>query len=89
MNIVEALNWELYDYQAVCTKPGLVHWLESRECDYILVDAIDEYFVEEFGDMFTEPLPADMGQGALLYRVQGSGDEMHFTLAAPKEGEHA
>ena len=89
MNIVEALNWELYDYQAVCTKPGLVYWLESRECDYILVDAIDEYFVEEFGDMFTEPLPADMGQGALLYRVQGSGDEMHFTLAAPKEGERA
>ena len=89
MNIVEALNWELYDYQAVCTKPGLIYWLESRECDYILVDAIDEYFVEEFGDMFTDPLPADMGQGALLYRVQGSGDEMHFTLAAPKEGERA
>ena len=90
MNIVEALNWELYDYQAVCTKPGLIYWLESHDCDYILIDAIDDYFVDEFGAMFTDPLPADMGEGALLYRVEGAGDAMHFTLAAPQrlnEGE--
>lgn len=86
MNIVEALNWQLYDYQAVCTKPGLIYWLESRECDYILIDAIDDYFVEEFGAMFTDPLPKDMGEGALLYRVEGTGEELHFTLAAPEGG---
>lgn len=86
MNIVEALNWELYDYQAVCTRPGLIYWLESHDCNFILIDAIDDYFVDEFGSMFTQPLPKDMGEGALLYRVEGSGDELHFTLAAPEGG---
>lgn len=89
MNIVEALNWELYDYQAVCTKPGMIYWLESHDCNYILIDAIDTYFVSEFGEMFVDPLPADMGTGARLYRIIGTGDNLHFELAAAEGGQTA
>ena len=81
MNLVEAMNWELYDYQAVVTRPGLAYLLEERGCNYLLVDGIDRYFVEEFGPMFTEELPRDMGAEARLYRIEGRGEEMRFRPA--------
>lgn len=81
MNVVEALNWELYDYQAVVTRAGMEYLLEERGCTHILLDGIDKYFTEEFGPMFTEPLPDDMGGEARLYRVEGTGDGMRFIPA--------
>mgnify|MGYP003368518527 CR=1 FL=1 len=35
MNLVESLNWTLYDFEAVCTADSLTAYMEEKQIDYL------------------------------------------------------
>ena len=43
MNLVESLNWTLYEYPAVCTDASLIAYMEEKNCDYLVLDRADDY----------------------------------------------
>ena len=43
MNLVESLNWTLYDFEAVCTADSLTAYMEEKQIDYLLIDRADDY----------------------------------------------
>ena len=83
MNLVESLNWEKYDYQAVCNIHSLVDYLAEMDCQYLLIDRADDYLEHEFSPYFEGGLTPDMP--ATLYRFEGKDKEIPFTPVAVAE----
>lgn len=83
MNLVESLNWQTYDFQAVCTVDSLTAYLAEKDCDYLLIDRADDYLERDFSDRFAGGLTADMP--ATLYRFDGAGAAQPFTPVAVAE----
>ena len=69
MNLVESLNWTLYEYPAVCTDASLIAYMEEKNCDYLVLDRADDYLEREFSDVFEGGIQAD--QPATLYQFMG------------------
>ena len=76
MNLVESLNWTMYDYKAVCTDVSLVAYMEEKNCDYLVLDRADDYLARDFSARFEGGLRAD--QPATLYRFMGAQAEYAF-----------
>lgn len=83
MNLVESLNWELYDNQAVCTVDSLIAYLDEKDCGYLLIDRADDYLERDFSSRFAGGLTA--GMDATLFRFEGAGQEIAFTPVATAE----
>lgn len=83
MNLVESLNWEFYDFQAVGNVDALVDYLAEKDCGYLLIDRADDYLEREFSARFEGGLTADMP--ATLYRFEGADKEIAFTPVATAE----
>ena len=83
MNLVESLNWELYDFQAVCTDESLTAYMEEKQIDYLLIDRADDYLEREFSDRFEGGLTA--GMPATLYRFEGRNRTIAFTPVVTAE----
>lgn len=83
MNLVESLNWELYDFQAVGNANSLAAYMAEKDCDYLLIDRADDYLEREFSDRFEGGLTADMP--ATLYRFEGADKTIAFTPVAAAE----
>ena len=83
MNLVESLNWELYDFQAVCTDESLTAYMEEKRIDYLLIDRADDYLEREFSDRFEGGLTA--GMPATLYRFEGRNRTIAFTPVVTAE----
>ena len=83
MNLVESLNWELYDFEAVCTDESLTAYMEEKDIDYLLIDRADDYLEREFSDRFAGGLSA--GMPATLYRFEGRDKTIAFTPVAIAE----
>lgn len=83
MNLVESLNWEKYDYQAVCNIHSLVDYLAEMDCQYLLIDRADDYLEQEFSPYFEGGLTPDMP--ATLYRFEGKDKALPFTPVAVAE----
>lgn len=83
MNLVESLNWELYDYKAVGSVQSLIAYMAEKDCDYLLIDRADAYLEHDFSDAFAGGLTADMP--TTLYRFEGPGEGVCFTPAAVAE----
>mgnify|MGYP000739016710 CR=1 FL=1 len=58
MNLVESLNWTLYDFEAVCTADSLTAYMEEKQIDYLLIDRADDYLEREFSSRFEGGLKA-------------------------------
>lgn len=69
MNLVESLNWTLYDSAAVCTDVSLMAYMEEKNCQYLVLDRADDYLARDFSDCFEGGITAD--QPATLYRFMG------------------
>lgn len=83
MNLVESLNWELYDYQAVCSVNSLEAYMEEKGCTYLVLDRADDYLERDFSDRFQGGITA--GQPATLYRFMGRDAEYAFVPVAVAE----
>lgn len=83
MNLVESLNWELYDYQAVCSVNSLEAYMEEKGCTYLVLDRADDYLERDFSDRFHGGITA--GQPATLYRFMGRDAEYAFVPVAVAE----
>ena len=83
MNLVESLNWELYDYQAVCSANSLEAYMEEKGCTYLVLDRADDYLERDFSDRFQGGITA--GQSATLYRFMGRDAEYPFVPVAVAE----
>jgi hypothetical protein len=59
-NTAVTLVGEVYEentpYAAFCDKQILSKFLKQQGCTHILIDVIDTYFIEEFGEMFSDNL---------------------------------
>lgn len=76
MNLVESLNWTMYDYTAVCTDASLVAYMEEKNCDYLVLDRADDYLERDFSARFEGGIRAD--QPATLYRFMGADSPYAF-----------
>lgn len=85
MNLVESLNWEKYDFQAVCNENSLIAYMAEKDCDYLLIDRADDYLETQFSYRFEGGLTADMP--ATLYRFNGADAALAFTPVAVAESE--
>ena len=83
MNLVESLNWTLYDFEAVCTADSLTAYMEEKQIDYLLIDRADDYLEREFSSRFEGGLKANMP--ATLYRFEGRNKPIAFTPVAVAE----
>lgn len=83
MNLVESLNWDLYDYQAVCSANSLEAYMEEKGCTYLVLDRADDYLERDFSDRFQGGITA--GQPATLYRFMGRDAEYPFVPVAVAE----
>ena len=83
MNLVESLNWTLYDFEAVCTADSLTAYMEEKQIDYLLIDRADDYLQREFSPLFEGGLTNDMP--ATLYHFEGADAAVPFTLTAVAE----
>ena len=83
MNLVESLNWTLYDFEAVCTADSLTAYMEEKQIDYLLIDRADDYLEREFSSRFEGGLKANMP--ATLYRFEGRSKPIAFTPVAVAE----
>ena len=83
MNLVESLNWTLYDFEAVCTADSLTAYMEEKQIDYLLIDRADNYLEQEFSSRFEGGLKANMP--ATLYRFEGRSKPIAFTPVAVEE----
>lgn len=83
MNLVESLNWTLYDFEAVCTADSLTAYMEEKQIDYLLIDCADDYLEREFSSRFEGGLKANMP--ATLYRFEGRSKPIAFTPVAVAE----
>ena len=83
MNLVESLNWTLYDFEAVCTADSLTAYMEEKQIDYLLIDRADDYLEREFSIRFEGGLKANMP--ATLYRFEGRSKPIAFTPVAVAE----
>ena len=83
MNLVESLNWTLYDFEAVCTADSLTAYMEEKQIDYLLIDRADDYLEREFSSRFEGGLTANMP--ATLYRFEGRSKAVAFTPVAVAE----
>lgn len=83
MNLVESLNWTLYDFEAVCTADSLTAYMEEKQIDYLLIDRADNYLEREFSSRFEGGLKANMP--ATLYRFEGRSKPIAFTPVAVAE----
>ncbi|MEE0801067.1 MAG: hypothetical protein U0L91_07290 [Gemmiger sp.] len=83
MNLVESLNWDLYDFEAVCTVDSLTAYMEEKNIGYLLIDRADDYLEREFSSRFEGGLTADMP--ATLYRFEGRNAPIAFTPVARAE----
>ena len=83
MNLVESLNWTLYDFEAVCTADSLTAYMEEKQIDYLLIDRADDYLEREFSSRFEGGLKANMP--ATLYRFEGRNAPIAFTPVAVAE----
>ena len=68
------------EFETVCSRDGLVAFLQEAEYDYILVDWTDEYFCEEFSSLFDAPIPLGTTHDPLLFKIEDGGARM--TLVA-------
>lgn len=68
------------EFETVCSRDGLVAFLQEAEYDYILVDWTDEYFCEEFSSLFDAPIPLGTTHDPLLFKIEDGG--AHMTLVA-------
>ena len=76
MNLVESLNWTLYEHEAVCSVTSLEAYMEEKSCTYLVLDRADDYLARDFSDRFEGGLTAD--QPATLYRFAGRDAEYAF-----------
>ena len=83
MNLVESLNWTLYEYPAVCTNASLIAYMEEKNCDYLVLDRADDYLEREFSDVFEGGIQAD--QPATLYQFMGRGAAYPFVPVVTAE----
>lgn len=83
MNLVESLNWELYENEAVCTVDSLAAYLQEIGCNYVLIDRADDYLERDFSARFAGGLTADMP--ATLYHFEGKDVPVAFTPVAVAE----
>ena len=83
MNLVESLNWEKYEFQAVCTADSLADYMQETGCDYLLIDRADDYLEQDFSPRFAGGLQAEMP--ATLYRFEGADRTVCFTPVAVAE----
>ncbi len=68
------------EFETVCSRNGLVAFLQEAQYDYILVDWTDEYFCEEFSPLFDAPIPLGTTHDPLLFKIEDGGARM--TLVA-------
>lgn len=83
MNLVESLNWDLYEHEAVCSVNSLEAYMEEKNCDYLVLDRADDYLERDFSARFEGGITA--GQPATLYRFMGSDAEYAFVPVAVAE----
>lgn len=83
MNLVESLNWDLYEHEAVCSVNSLAAYMEEKNCDYLVLDRADEYLERDFSDRFEGGITA--GQPATLYRFMGRDAVYAFVPVAVAE----
>ncbi|MGN0983521.1 MAG: hypothetical protein ACI4OI_01650, partial [Gemmiger sp.] len=83
MNLVESLNWELYDFQAVGNANSVADYMAEKGCDYLLIDRADAYLEREFSYRFEGGLTA--GMPATLYRFTGAENTVAFVPVAVAE----
>ena len=86
MNLVESLNWDLYEHEAVCSVNSLIAYMEEKNCDYLVLDRADDYLERDFSDRFEGGITA--GQPATLYKFMGRDAEHAFVpVAVAESGE--
>lgn len=61
---------EQYEYTALCTHADLIHFLQDKRYDYLLIDQSDTYVMYEFKDMFEEKCPWDWQPVSYLYSIE-------------------
>ena len=76
MNLVESLNWTLYEHEAVCSVTSLEAYMEEKSCTYLVLDRADDYLARDFSDRFEGGIAAD--QPATLYRFAGRDAQYAF-----------
>ena len=83
MNLVESLNWEMYDFKAVGNADSVIAYMAEKDCDYLLIDRADGYLERALGPVCAGGLDADAP--ATLFRFEGSDSDIAFTPAAVAE----
>ncbi len=56
----------------------LCGYLTIKGCDYILIDNADKIFLDNYGHLFTDNLDGYFNGDTILYKIEGSGDDMYF-----------
>lgn len=83
MNLVESLNWDLYEHEAVCSVNSLEAYMEEKGCTYLVLDRADDYLERDFSDRFEGGITAD--QPATLYKFMGRDAAYSFVPVAVAE----
>lgn len=65
-----------YPYETVCTRQGLVVFLQEAGYDYLLLDWTDEYFCQEFGPLFDVELTPGTDNPPQLFRIEDGGQRL-------------
>ena len=56
----------------------LCGYLTVKGCDYILIDNADQVLLDNYGHLFTDNLDGYFHGDTILYKIEGSGDDMYF-----------
>ena len=69
----EQFEWKTLTPEYLCG------YLEVEECDYIFIDYANAAFAADYGHLFTDNLAGYFSGETCLYKIEGAGEEMHFT----------
>ncbi|MBR0451757.1 MAG: hypothetical protein IJI78_07165 [Oscillospiraceae bacterium] len=69
---------QFHYYMVYATKENFAQYLRENDVDLVYLYNLNEYFYEEFADMFTDGLAERTDGSVYLYAVHDLGDSMEF-----------
>lgn len=85
-NFVGEIGDEPGRYDVVANKENVREYFLQQGVDYFYIMRSDDYFREEFGELFTDRLEAFYDGSTHLYKVYDDGEKMTFVPIYTREG---